>query len=244
MKPDLQINLPDILQQRLKVSFDAIASFCDRWHISEFALFGSVLRDDFRPDSDIDVLVTFAPDIQSNWLDFVRIREELETLLSRKVDLTQKKGLVNPFSRAEILKTARTIYPPEQVTQFELVNADKMTPDNVRNYAALLDMVRAIQEIQEDTANLTDEGYRERRLIRRAVERNLEIIGEAVRRITPEFRQAHPEVDWTGAVGLRNIIIHQYDRVDNETIWQIVTTVLPLLLPQLERLLPPIPEDG
>jgi uncharacterized protein with HEPN domain len=79
--------------------------------------------------------------------------------------------------------------------------------------------------------------YLKNRLVRRAVERNCEIIGEAVRRMTPEFREEHPKIHGSGAVGLRNVIIY-----DDETIGQIVTTVLPPLLPQLEQLLPPLPE--
>jgi uncharacterized protein with HEPN domain/predicted nucleotidyltransferase len=242
MQSQLQTNLSEFLQQRLKVSADEIASFCDRWKIAEFALFGSVLRDDFRSDSDIDVLVTFSPESQWNFFEIVHAQQELETLLGRKVDLTQKKGLVNPFSRAAILKAYRAIYPPEKANFIEIEKADKMTQDNVRNSSALLDIVQAINRIQRFTANLGFEDYIENELVRNAVERNCEIIGEAVRRITPEFREAHPEVDWSGAVGLRNIMIHQYDRVDNETIWRIVTAIFPVLLPQIERLLPPLPD--
>jgi predicted nucleotidyltransferase len=55
---ELQSDLEYVLNDRLKVSLDAIAKFCQHWNIVEFALFGSVLRDDFRPDSDVDVLVT------------------------------------------------------------------------------------------------------------------------------------------------------------------------------------------
>lgn len=242
MQKELQIELPDFLQKRLQVSIPEIASFCDRWKISEFALFGSVLRDDFRSDSDIDVLVTFSPESSWNLFEIIHAKDELETLLGRKVDLIQKKGLVNPFSRAEILKTYRIIYPPERADFFDIIIGDQMNQDNVRNSAALLDMINAIQQIQKFIQSETYEEYLNNDLLQRAVERNLEIIGEAVRRITPEFRDVHPEINWSGAVGLRNVIIHQYDRVENETIWQIITTVLPVLLPQLEQLLPPLPE--
>lgn len=242
MKSTVQIQLPEFLQQRLQVSLEDIAAFCDRWNIAEFALFGSVLREDFRPDSDIDVFVTFSPQSSGNFFEIIYAKEELEKLFGRDVDFTQKKGLVNPFSRAEILHTHRVIYPFDRLENFEVTQVNKMERDNARNSAALFDILQAIREIQEDIANLTYRDYLENRLVRRAVERNCEIIGEAVRRITPEFREAHPEVDWLGAVGLRNIIIHQYDRVDNETIRRIITSVLPPLLAPLEQLLPPLPE--
>jgi predicted nucleotidyltransferase len=66
---------------------EAVQGFCQRWNISELALFGSVLRGDFRPDSDVDVLVRFAPDARWTLLDFVRMRDELSEILERKIDL-------------------------------------------------------------------------------------------------------------------------------------------------------------
>ncbi|MDX2098302.1 MAG: nucleotidyltransferase family protein, partial [Leptolyngbyaceae cyanobacterium bins.59] len=91
-----------------------IAEFCQRWQITEFALFGSVLRDDFRPDSDIDVLVTFSPDHRFTWDDWMNMQEEIEVLLNRKVDLVSKEYLKNPYRRYEILNTCQIIYAVEQ----------------------------------------------------------------------------------------------------------------------------------
>lgn len=98
------------LNQRIPASPTQIAGFCQRWHITEFALFGSVLRDDFRPDSDIDILVTFSSDSSWSLFDWVDMREELETLFGRKVDIADKEGLKNPYRRHEILRTHQVIY--------------------------------------------------------------------------------------------------------------------------------------
>ena len=90
-----------------------IADFCQRWRISEFALFGSVLRDDFRPDSDLDVLVTFAPEATWSLLDHLRMEQELGTLLNRKIDLFARRAVEqshNWIRRREILNTAETVY--------------------------------------------------------------------------------------------------------------------------------------
>lgn len=95
---------------KLEVSEDAIASFCQRWKITEFALFGSILRDDFRQNSDVDVLVSFAPDAKWSLWDIIAIKEELETLFGREVDLVEKVALKNPFRRYEILSTKQVIY--------------------------------------------------------------------------------------------------------------------------------------
>jgi predicted nucleotidyltransferase len=72
---------------------DKIADFCRRWNFVEFSLFGSVLRSDFGPDSDIDILVDFAPDAAWTLLDHVEMQEELEQFLGRKVDLVSRRGI-------------------------------------------------------------------------------------------------------------------------------------------------------
>ena len=95
---------------KLDVSSEAIAAFCQKWKIAEFALFGSILRDDFRPDSDVDVLVSFAPDEKWSLFDIVTMKEELKTIFDREVDLVQKEALKNPFRRYEILSTKEVIY--------------------------------------------------------------------------------------------------------------------------------------
>jgi hypothetical protein len=98
------------ISPKVEVSQDAIASFCERWKITEFALFGSILRNDFRPDSDVDVLVSFLPDAKWSLWDIIAMKEELETLFGREVDFVQKEGLRNPFRRYEILSTKQVIY--------------------------------------------------------------------------------------------------------------------------------------
>jgi uncharacterized protein len=97
----------------LEISRERIADFCHRWKITEFALFGSVLRNDFRPDSDIDVLVTFAPDTAWRFYDLLSMKEELETMFGRSVDLIEKRlveSSENYIRRRHILNHMETIY--------------------------------------------------------------------------------------------------------------------------------------
>ena len=92
---------------------EKLKAFCDKWRISEFALFGSVLRDDFGPDSDIDVLVDFAPDGQWTLLNVVQMEDELKILFGRDVDLVLRKTMErhrNIERRDRILGSARTVY--------------------------------------------------------------------------------------------------------------------------------------
>lgn len=95
-----QINLPK----------KEIIRICKQRKITEFALFGSVLRNDFRPDSDIDVLVTFSPDCGYSLYDLVDIKQEFETVLGHEVDLVEKDSLRNPFRKQAILSNMEIIY--------------------------------------------------------------------------------------------------------------------------------------
>jgi predicted nucleotidyltransferase len=95
---------------RIRIPRKKIAEFCKRWKVVEFSLFGSILRDDFNPGSDMDVLVTFAPDAQVTLFDMVMMQIELKTLFARDVDLVEKASLYNPYRRHEILQTAKRVY--------------------------------------------------------------------------------------------------------------------------------------
>jgi hypothetical protein len=94
---------------RIEILEEKIADFCRRHHIVSLALFGSVLRDDFGPNSDVDVLVEFEPDHIPGWA-FFDMQDELESLFGRKIDLVTKGALRNPFRRHEILRTQQVIY--------------------------------------------------------------------------------------------------------------------------------------
>ena len=89
----------------IDVPEEKIRAFCCKWKVKEFSLFGSVLREDFRPDSDVDVLVDFEKDAQWSLLDWVDMIEDLRGVFGREVDLVEKQGLVNPFRRHSILTT-------------------------------------------------------------------------------------------------------------------------------------------
>jgi hypothetical protein len=98
---------------RIQVDPARIAEFCRKWKITEFALFGSALREDFRPDSDVDVLVTFAPDATWSLFDLVDMQEELKQILGRDVDLVEREAIEkseNYIRRRHILSSLETLY--------------------------------------------------------------------------------------------------------------------------------------
>ncbi len=101
------------MSARIDIPKEALATFCHRWRIAELALFGSVLREDFGPDSDIDVLVQFAPNAGHGFFELVRMQEELSELFGRNVDLVSRRGIENsrnPIRRQAILQAAEVVY--------------------------------------------------------------------------------------------------------------------------------------
>ena len=97
-------------KQHITIPKKKITEFCLRWKVVEFSLFGSILREDFRPDSDVDVLVTFAPEARVSLFDLVDMQDELKVIFKRDVDLLEKDALENPFRKREILGTAQVVY--------------------------------------------------------------------------------------------------------------------------------------
>jgi len=95
---------------RIQVPMDRIREFCLKWKVKEFSLFGSVLRDDFRPDSDVDVLVLLADDAPWDLFDWVDMIEHLKAIFGRRVDLVEKTAITNPFRRHHILRNRKVIY--------------------------------------------------------------------------------------------------------------------------------------
>ncbi len=103
------------MQTKSQIGIDPnqLAAFCERWKIGELALFGSVLREDFRPDSDIDLLVTFMPGARWSLFDLAHMQAELEEMFGRQVDLVEREAVEkssNYIRRKSILRNPEVIY--------------------------------------------------------------------------------------------------------------------------------------
>lgn len=97
----------------LKLPMERIAEFCHKWQVTEIALFGSVLRDDFRPDSDLDMMVQFHPEAHPTFSTLDQMEAELKTIFRRDIDLITRQGIEtsrNYLRRHEILSSAQVIY--------------------------------------------------------------------------------------------------------------------------------------
>jgi len=118
-------------------------------------------------------------------------------------------------------------------------------PPEDRDLAYLWDMLDAAQTIRQLVAGFKVASYLQDRRTQLAVERGIEILGEAARRISPEFHQAHPEIPWSRVIAQRNVIAHEYGEIKQERIWRVATVYVEELIATLQLLLPAVsPEES
>jgi uncharacterized protein with HEPN domain len=113
-----------------------------------------------------------------------------------------------------------------------------------RDPAHLWDMLEAAQTLRELTAGLAVAAYLVDRKTQLAVERAIEILGEAARRVSPALQQSHPEIPWAGIIAQRNVIAHEYGEIKQERLWVVATVHVEDLIPKLRLLVPPAPPEG
>jgi len=112
-------------------------------------------------------------------------------------------------------------------------------PNNPDDAAPLWDMLDAARAITDFVSDKRAEDYFRNRMLRGAVERHLEIVGEAARRESESFRARHPEIPWQRIIGLRNILAHEYGEIKHERMWALVTGEIPGLVRILAGIVPP-----
>jgi uncharacterized protein with HEPN domain len=112
-----------------------------------------------------------------------------------------------------------------------------------RDAAYLWDMLDSAKTIQDFMTGLRFEEFLHDRKLQLAIERCVEIIGEASRRISDEFKSAHAEIPWGRILAQRNVLAHEYDDVKQERMWLVATVHVLALIPQLEAVLPPPPSS-
>lgn len=117
-----------------------------------------------------------------------------------------------------------------------------MPPDD-RNPAYLWDIIEAAKDVQQFIKDVAWHEYVQNRMLKSAIERKLEIIGEASRRISETFRRDHPEVPWKSMIGLRNVLAHEYGEILHERLWHVATNLIPTLIEQLTKLMPEPPTE-
>lgn len=207
----------------IEIATEKVKDFCQKWKITELSLFGSVLRDDFCPESDVDVLVRFDANNEKTLFDLVEMREELKDLFGREVDLVQEEGLVNPYRRRSILSSRKSYMQPKE-----------------RDAGCLWDILTAARLIQVVVNKMDQQTFLKDPIHQAAVVRQYEIIGEATKRLSEPLRHSYPNIPWKKMAGMRDILIHSYDRVNLYDVWNTSTTAIPDLIASIEPLLPPL----
>jgi len=117
-----------------------------------------------------------------------------------------------------------------------------MQPEK-RDAGYLWDMLEAARNALEFTTGATYHQYLQDKKIRLAVERAVEIIGEAATKVSKKFRDAHPEIAWQMIINQRHVIVHEYGELEDELIWKVATVSAPELISKLEKLIPPLPPE-
>ncbi|MEN6508230.1 MAG: nucleotidyltransferase family protein [Smithella sp.] len=97
-------------QPRIEIPMEQIRLFCEKWKVIQFSLFGSVLRDDFTSDSDVDVLLSFEENSAWSLYDLVDMKDELKRIFGREVDLVEKEAIRNPYRRRSMLTEQQVLY--------------------------------------------------------------------------------------------------------------------------------------
>jgi uncharacterized protein with HEPN domain/predicted nucleotidyltransferase len=189
-----------------------------RLGVTWLALFGSMARDQARPDSDIDLLVDIDGRRKFSLLDQVGLQHYFEGLLGRRVEVARREGL-KPFLRDGILTEAIEIYPrPDRPKNRGETNMPRRSPRQ-----RLEDMADAVRAIESYTAGKGLDDYRRDPLLRDAVERRIEIVSEASRHVPEDLKARHPHIPWAQVRDVGNILRHGYEIVDHAVIWAIVT---------------------
>ena len=118
-----------------------------------------------------------------------------------------------------------------------------MLPDE-RDAACLLDMLQAAEKVRRFIQGKTQDAFVADEVLRDAIERNAEIIGEAARRISESFKNQHPEIPWRKMIAQRNVLVHEYDKISVDEMWTVATFHIPKLIENLTLLIPPAPPNA
>ena len=187
--------------------------------VVRLALFGSTVRNEARPDSDVDVLIEYDHTRAPSGFDIVDLQLRLSDLLDRNVQVADRKHL-KPFLKDRILAEAVEIFP-QPGRREPLPEGFIMPPRSPRQ--RLEDMIEAIRFIEEHAAGRSLDSYLRDAVLRAAIERKVEIISEASRHIPAALLDGHPHIPWARVRAIGNILRHEYDDVYPTVIWTIVS---------------------
>ena len=216
-----------------RLPLEAIRAYCSQHPIRRLSLFGSALRADFGPDSDIDLLIEYAPEAKIDPYAIMRQQADLCKLIGRPVDLGTPQSL-NPYIRQEVIDSAEPLYDVDGNYPIARKPMPKK-PDKDR--LRLLDMRDAAEKARRFAAGRTRADIENDEMLDLALVKAIEIIGEAARHVSEETRALAPDIDWGDIIGMRNKLVHAYRNVNYDVLWDVITYRLPPLITELHRLI-------
>ena len=216
-----------------QLPLEAIRAYCRERPIKRLLLFGSALREDFSPESDIDLLVEYGPEADINGLDILQHQEDFSELIGRPVDLGTPQTL-SPYIRQEVIASAQPIYDVDGINPGRSKPMPKK-PDKDR--LRLLDMRDAAEKARRFATGRTRADIDNDEILQLALVKTIEIIGEAANHVSEETRALAPAVDWGDIVGMRNRLVHGYREINNDVLWEVISDKLPPLVTALNRLI-------
>lgn len=195
--------------------------------VTRVRVFGSVARGEASPASDIDLLVDFELDLAVGLLDLMRVKAVLERLVGRRVDAVLESGLRDPL-RAEILADAVDV--TQVPTPPPKAHREKRWRWRVFDLLAALDRIEAFTRELSFTTFLRDEQTQDAALL------NLVRLGETTKFIPQSVQDRHPQIPWAYLRDIRNLIAHDYFRIEPALVWHTARVELPALRPLLQAL--------
>ncbi|HEX5165914.1 MAG TPA: nucleotidyltransferase domain-containing protein [Thermomicrobiales bacterium] len=218
------------VQERVSMTEKQLAAICNRYHVRELALYGSVLREDFRDDSDIDVLVEFEPDASIGFSDLIGLQQDLADTVGREVDLVERRSL-HPANRDAVLEQAQTIWPEWQA--LDIMPARPFR----REWLQLHVMIEAADDLAEMLDGQNRATVIGSDLRRSALIVPLTRIGHLAGRLPDDIRRRYSDVDWHGWEERGDRLTRRYWDIDWNMVWTMAVDEAPRLREYIARIL-------
>ena len=206
--------------EALRILSEHKRTLSERFGVLDVALFGSTARDEAGEGSDVDVLAKFDEDIKKS-RPFAA-QSYLEDVFGCKVDLVDDRNL-------------RTEFRP--YVEEDILLGPQSRSGRMRDWRIpVRDMIRFCEYVLKYTDGVERTAFFSDEMRLDATLRRIELIGESANRVPQEIRNANPHIPWGDIIGARNRLIHDYDRIKEDVVWEIVQTGVPDLLPKLRDL--------
>jgi len=216
IEPELRI-----ANQNIPIPEETIRVFCKKWNVRSFCFYGSIMRDDFRPDSDIDVMIDFSPNAEVSLRNMSAMQEELEALFSRKVDLADRTS----------------VEQSENYIRRKSMLSGK--PPVLRQMSYLLDMLISARNIQKITGDSSAEILDRDEMVFHAISYNCRWLAVSAQRVDMQTRRHYPDIPWGILMKTCDTFETDFCRPDKELIKEIAWHTVPRLIPILFAIIPP-----